>query len=67
MNSGRMPSSQGNASSGCAIILSAGVFVGGGREKFLVTGGAWGFLRFFSFLISSENRNKSFCSSLRNP
>ena len=66
MNSGRRPSSRGNASSECAIILSAGVFVGGAGEIF-GDRGAWGFLRFFSFLISSENRNKSFCSSLRNP
>ena len=37
MNSGRRPSSRGNASSGCAIILSAG------QEKFLVTGGLGAF------------------------
>ena len=39
MNSGRGPSGQGNASSGCAIILSAGVFVGGGGEIFGGGGG----------------------------
>ena len=51
---------------GAQLSCRRGSLSGGAGEIF-GDRGAWGFLRFFSFLISSENRNKSFCSSLRNP
>ena len=49
MNSGRGPSGQGNASSGCAIILSAGVFVGGGAGEIFGDRGGLGLFEIFQF------------------